>query len=96
MTLIEKSLENRNMTSTNTNIPNVLEAHNYNLIYCNNGRFWDVTEKIRFTNNMLLKHGWIAWLKGFPEHREIVDEGTFTRSIKPLRLINPKLLSYAL
>lgn len=84
------------MTGTNTNVSNVSEVHNDNLTYFYNGRFWDVTEKFRFPKNMLLKHGWIAWLKGFPEHREIVDEGTFTRPIKPLRLMNPKLLPKAL
>ena len=41
---------------------------------------------------MLLKNGWIAWLKGFPEYRESTNKGTITRPIKPLRLINIKLL----
>ena len=41
---------------------------------------------------MLLKHGWIAWLKWFPEHRESDDERTLTGPIKPLQLMNVKSL----
>ena len=45
-----------------------------------------------FPKNMLLKYGWIAWLKGFTEHMECTDERTLTWPVKPLRLMNAKLL----
>ena len=43
-----------------------------------------------FPKNMLLKHGWISWLKGFPDHRERADERTLVRPVKHLRLMNAK------
>ena len=92
MKLIEKTLENKNATGVNANIDNVHEDRNNNLTHYHNGRFWDVTEKFRFPKNVLLKHGWIACLKGFPEHRESTDERTFTKRIKPFYLMNVKLL----
>ena len=45
-----------------------------------------------FPKNMLLKHGWISWLKSFADHRERTDERTLIGPVKPLQLMNAKLL----
>ena len=66
---------------------------NNNSTRYHDGRFWDVPEKIMFPKNVLLKHGWISWLKGFPENREHIDEITLMRPVKPLRLMNAKSLT---
>ena len=80
-------LKKNNAKGARANVDAVHDKPNNNLTYYHNhnGRCWDVPENFIFPKNMLLKHGWIAWLKGFPENRECNDEVTMTKLVKPLR-----------
>ena len=81
-----------NAIGASTNVDAVHENPNNDLTHCHIGRFWDVPKKIIFPKHTLLKHGWISWLKGFPEHRERTNERNLMRPAKPMRLMNAKLL----
>ena len=75
-----KRHKKKNATDASTNVDTIHENSHANLPYCHDGRFWDVPKKIKFPKNMLLNHGWIAWLKGFTENRERADERTFNET----------------
>ena len=79
-----------NTIGASTNFDAAHENPNNNLSYYHDGMFWDTPEKFVFPKSMVLKHGWIAWWKGFPEHREHTDERTLIRPVKPLLLMNAK------
>ena len=60
--------------------------------YCYNGRFWSVPTSFSFPKDMLLKHTWIAWLKGFPDYCENDENNIISKPIEPLRNIKPTML----
>lgn len=41
---------------------------------------------------MLLKHAWIAWLKGFPDFCENDENNAISKPVEPLRNIKPTML----